>query len=118
METSIYGTDGRANMYIADDSETIYTWEGYAVCYLVDEKIYCWRGKHLGWFLNGILYDLDGYRIGYTQDMYPRIRYTERTKWTKKTKRTKYTRQTARTRPTLKTSESTADLEKYFSQDH
>lgn len=117
METSLYGTDGRASMYIADDGETIYTWDGYAVCYLYNEKIYGWCGKHLGWFLNGIIYDLDGYPIGYTRETSPRILYTERTKWTKKTKCTKYIKRSAKTRPTLKTSDSKTNLAEYLSQD-
>lgn len=117
MEISLYGTDGKPTMYIADDGETIYNWDGYAVCYLVDDQIYGWRGKHLGWFSNGIVYNMDGYRVGYTREASPRILYTEWTKWTKKTTRTKSTRYSARTQPTLKTSESRIDLAEYLGQD-
>jgi len=117
MEISLYDTNGKPVMYIADDGETIYNWDGYAVCYLVDEKIYGWRGKHLGWFINDIIYDEDGYRLGYTREASPRIVYTEWTKWTKKTMWTKHSRYTAKHQPILKNSESSYDLASYLGQD-
>jgi len=117
MEISLYDTDGRATMYIADDGETIYDWDGYAKCYLVAEAIYGWRGKHLGWFSNGVVYDLDGYVLGYTKDASPRILYTEWTKWTKKTHWTKSQRRMAHARPSLKPTNSQLSLAEYLGSD-
>jgi len=34
--------------YIADDRETIYLWDGHAVAYLYEDKVYGCNGKHLG----------------------------------------------------------------------
>lgn len=117
MEISLYDTDGRATMYIADDCETFYSWDGYPKCYLVDEAIYGWRGKHLGWFSQGFVYDLDGYRIGYTKDASPRILYTERTKTIKKTQWTKSQRRAAHGRPYFRTADSSLSLAEYLGSD-
>jgi hypothetical protein len=117
MELSLYDTNGRATMYIADDGETVYDWDGYAKCYIIDEEIYGWRGKHLGWFSDSFIYNLDGYRIGYTKEASPRILYTEWTKSTKKTQWTKSQRRTAHQKPTFRSSESTIPLAEYLSSD-
>jgi len=117
MEISLYDTDGRATMYIADDGETVYSWDGYAKCYIVDEAIYGWRGKHLGWFSHGFVYDLAGCRIGYTKEASPRILYTEWTKWTKKTQWTKSQRRAPHSKPSFKTAESHLSLAEYLSSD-
>jgi hypothetical protein len=117
MEISLYNTDGKVTMYIADDAETVYDWDGYAKCYIVDEEIYGWRGKHLGWFSNGFVYDLDGYRIGFTKEASPRILYTELTKRIKKTQWTKSQRRTAHHKPSFKTSESRLSLADYLGSD-
>lgn len=117
MEISLYGTDGRASMYIADDGETIYNWDGYAKCYMVDDEIYGWRGKHLGWFFHGVVYDLDGYVLGYTKEASPRILYTECTKWTKKTQWTKSRRLMAHAKPFFKAVESQSQLTEYLGSD-
>ena len=59
MEITLYERDGHPVAYIADDSEhSIYTWDGHAVCYIMDEKIYGWKGHHIGWFHQGIIYDI------------------------------------------------------------
>ena len=39
----------------ADDGETIYTWKGHAVAYVVDDKVDGWKGKHIGWSVDGVL---------------------------------------------------------------
>jgi len=118
MEISLYDTDGRPTMYVAEDGESIYSWDGYAVCYLADEEIYSWRGDHRGWLLDGIVYDLDGYRVGYVREASPHILFAESTKWTKKTKWTKSIRGKAKTRPTLKGFDSRKNLAEYLSHDH
>jgi hypothetical protein len=117
MEISLYDTNGRATMYIADDGETVYSWDGYAKCYIVDEAIYGWRGKHISWFSQGLVYDLDGCRIGYTKEASPRILFTEWTKWTKKTQWSKSQRRMEHNKPFFKTAESHLSLAEYLGSD-
>jgi hypothetical protein len=117
MEISLYDTNGRATMYIADDGETVYSWDGYAKCYIIDEAIYGWRGKHLGWFSQGFVYDLDGCRIGYTKEASPRILFTEWTKWTKKTQWTRSQHRMAHNKPFFKTTESHLSLAEHLGSD-
>jgi len=114
-EISLFDTKGTAVAYIADDGEgTIYLWNGNAVAYLLQDKVYGFNGKHLGWFDSGIMRDLKGAQVGFVKSACPRTTKTERTKSTKKTKRTKSTRRTARTRVTNKLSQSTVPLDVFL----
>lgn len=54
METTLYKRDGRPVAYIADDQKrSIYTWDGHVVCDILDDKMYGWKGHHIGWFHQG-----------------------------------------------------------------
>ncbi len=67
METILYDNKGYAVAYIRDEIDrAIITWDGYAVCYLYNEAVYGWNGQHIGWFIGGVLYDLSGKQVGYT----------------------------------------------------
>jgi hypothetical protein len=65
-EISLFDGKGRAAAYIvADDDMTIYLWSGEPVAYLVrdsgrDFHVYGFNGKHLGWFVGGIVRDHEG----------------------------------------------------------
>ena len=65
-ELSLFDGKGRASAYIvADDDLTIYLWSGDPVAYLVKDggrefHVYGFNGKHLGWFVRGIVRDHDG----------------------------------------------------------
>ncbi|MFN9112753.1 MAG: 4-fold beta flower protein [Bacteroidota bacterium] len=41
----------------SDNEDAVDLTDGHAVCYEYDNKIYGWRGKHIGWFIDGIIYD-------------------------------------------------------------
>ena len=63
-ETSLFDAEGRASAYVADDL-TIYLWDGKPVAYLDRDSsggfhVYGYNGKHLGWFVRGIIRDHDG----------------------------------------------------------
>ena len=68
METTLFDKDGNAVAYIAEDyNETIYLWEGAPVAYVYEDRhIYGMNGRHLGWFINDIIFNALGERIGYT----------------------------------------------------
>lgn len=73
METTLFNKDGEAVAYIADDyHETIYIWDGFPVAYLYDEQhVYGIDGRHLGRFINDIIYNDNGDRIGFTSRTCP-----------------------------------------------
>lgn len=62
-ETSLFSSTGDAVAYIAlSDDLTIYLWEGKPAAYLTEDSagghhVYGFNGKHLGWFVNGIIRD-------------------------------------------------------------
>jgi hypothetical protein len=65
-EVTLFNGRGKADAYIAlDDEMTIYLWSGKPVAYLEKDSdsgynVYGFNGKHLGWFVKGILIDHDG----------------------------------------------------------
>jgi len=73
MERTLFNKNGEAVAYIASDyHETIYLWEGYAGAYLYNEQhVYGINGRHLGWFINEILFNNRGQRIGFTSNTCP-----------------------------------------------
>jgi hypothetical protein len=63
-EVSLFDSSGAAAAYIAED-QTIYLWSGQPVAYLSPDSaggshIYGFNGKHLGWFINGVIRDHSG----------------------------------------------------------
>lgn len=65
-EISLFDGEGRAAAYIvADDDRTIYLWSGEPVAYLVQDRgrdfhVYGFNGRHLGWFVAGMVRDHGG----------------------------------------------------------
>ncbi len=69
-EVSLYDKDGNAVAYIAtNDDWTIYLWDGKPVAYIINDgqtlHVYGFNGKHLGWYVNGIIRDHDGNVVGF-----------------------------------------------------
>ena len=67
-ETPLFDGRGRRVAYIAEDL-TIYLWSGKPAAYLEvgDEgafDIYAFNGKHLGWFVGGVVRDHSGLVVG------------------------------------------------------
>jgi hypothetical protein len=65
-DVTLFDQRGKATAYIAlDDELTIYLWSGEPVAYLDRDSdggfhVYGFNGKHLGWFVGGVLRDHDG----------------------------------------------------------
>ena len=65
-EVTLFNGAGKAEAYIAiDDELTIYLWSGKPVAYLEKDSgggyhVYGFNGKHLGWFVKGIIRDHEG----------------------------------------------------------
>jgi hypothetical protein len=66
-EISLFNSKGKPVAYIAvDDGKTIYSWSGKPEAYLESDAngkgfhVYGFNGKHLGWFVQGVIRDHDG----------------------------------------------------------
>ena len=65
-EVTLFNGAGKADAYIAlDDEMTIYLWSGKPVAYLEKDSdggyhVYGFNGKHLGWFVKGVVWDHEG----------------------------------------------------------
>jgi len=68
MDRILYDKKGEAVAFIAaDQHEVIFLWDGQAVAYLCEEDhLYGINGRHLGRFIDDIVYDQEGARIGFT----------------------------------------------------
>jgi hypothetical protein len=67
-EISLFDSTGQPIAYLAEEL-TIYLWSGRPVAYLDEDKsggfhVYGFNGKHLGWFVNGLVRDHQGDVVG------------------------------------------------------
>lgn len=106
-EISIFDKNGDAKAYIADDL-TIYLWDGDPVAYLYksssDWHIYGFNGDHLGWYVDGIIYDNNGYAVGAQKDATNMITSIESIKGIKSIKPIKSIKEIAPIKPILSNS--------------
>ncbi len=80
-EISLYDDAGEAIAYIdTDDEMNIYLWKGKPVAYLDDESVYGFNGKHLGWFKEGIIWNHEGYAVGFIEAAVNKLTKLERLK--------------------------------------
>ena len=78
MEKTLYNVRGEPVAYIFDTlTKAVYLWDGYPVAYLYDYHVYGFNGVHLGWFLDNVVYDSEGKRIGFTSTSCPVPVYKE-----------------------------------------
>jgi hypothetical protein len=70
QEISLFNSKGSAVAYVDtdDDDLTIYLWGGKPVAYISNNNIYGFNGKHLGWWVKGIIRDHDGDAVGATKN--------------------------------------------------
>ena len=63
---TLYDENKEAIAYIDyNDEATIYTFEGEPVAYIeLEEQVYGFNGKLLGWYSNGVLYDQTYHAVG------------------------------------------------------
>ena len=66
-EITLFDGAGKPAAYIAEEL-TIYLWSGKPVAYLHSDSgklhVYGFNGKHLGWFVKGIVRDHEGNAVG------------------------------------------------------
>lgn len=117
MQTTLYDKTGMPVAYIDSiDQNTIYLWNGNPVCYLEHNKIYGFNGRHLGWYEDGIMRDLLGRRIGFTQNTCPVLTKISPLKSLKRLKPIKSIKQIARIKPLYKTILSEEYLTPYLTK--
>lgn len=70
QEISLFNSKGSPVAYVDtdDDDLTIYLWSGKPVAYISGDNIYGFNGKHLGWWVKGIIRDHEGDAVGTTKD--------------------------------------------------
>ena len=117
MEETIFDQDGNAVAYIDyNDENTIYMWDGTPSAYLDEEnRIYGFNGKHLGWFEDGIIWNLTGDRTGYSKQTIPVFAKFEPFKAFKKFKPFKSFKEFAKFKPYKNTSRSNISLQQVLS---
>ena len=73
MERTLYNRNGDAVAYITSDyNKTIYMFNGQAVAYLYENShVYGINGRHLGWFVDDIIFNHHGERTGFTNKTCP-----------------------------------------------
>lgn len=80
-EVSLFNGAGKADAYIAlSDELTIYLWSGKPVAYLEKDDsggyhVYGFNGKHLGWFVKGIVRDHQGNPSCAVKEVLPSTEY-------------------------------------------
>jgi hypothetical protein len=118
MDQVLFDKNGNAVAYISDEKEhTIYLWDGRVVAYLFEnEKIFGWNGRHLGWFIDGVVYNLTGHQIGYTREKSPVPVANEPVKPAKQLKPSQYPRYTTSARPRLSNAYAMGNLQEFLSQ--
>jgi len=69
----LFNKHGYAAAYITDDCHnTIYLLDGHPVAYIYEDRhIYGINGRHLGWFVNEIVFNHNGERVGFTNKTCP-----------------------------------------------
>lgn len=72
-EVSLFNSAGKPIAYIAEEL-TIYLWTGKPVAYLYNDSgklhVYGFNGKHLGWFVKGVVYDHEGNAVGAVKEAF------------------------------------------------
>lgn len=62
-----YDKKGKCTAFLVDNIY-IYLYSGDAVCYIYDEGVYKFDGKHIGWCYNGWITDLEGNVVLFAND--------------------------------------------------
>jgi hypothetical protein len=117
MEITLFNKTGQPVVYFSAEHEnSIFTWDGHAVAYIEDELIYGWRGKHIGWYFNGVVYDVFGYKLGSVKDKCPCPTLEEEVKGTKYPRYIRYTKYAIQLKPIHRRTYSNEELIDFITQ--
>jgi hypothetical protein len=100
MDGVLFDGKGKPLAYVEHEGEAmIYLWSGHVAAYLAGDHIVGWNGSHLGWFIDGIAYDLHGQRVGSIGEKCPRALQIQRPKGPKRARPPKHARKPEHKRP-------------------
>jgi len=120
MQETLFDIKGNAVAYIDhDDEDIIYLWDGTPVAYLdYENNVYGFNGKQLGWFEDGIIWNLDGEKNGFNKNAIavPVFVNNEPGKSSKKFKPFRSSKESARSRPGKKPVESHYSLSPFLTR--
>lgn len=73
LHSALFDSKGQPKAYIAEGFESLVClWDGRVVAYLYEEQhLYGMNGQHLGWFVDEVIYDNLGRRVGFTSKTCP-----------------------------------------------
>lgn len=120
-QITLYDANKEAIAYIDyDDDSTIYTLKGEPVAYLeLEEQVYGFNGKFLGWYFDGVLYDRTCHAVGAKHGIVrgginTAVTSPEKIKGIKHIKPVKHVRETGSIRPVLFDSWSETPLTEFL----
>jgi len=116
METTLFNKNGKPVAYLGEDGRTIYLWEGRVVGYLLEDKVFGWNGRQLGWFDNGTIFDIYGLRAGFIKRKSPIPTDMESGKAAKQAKGIKGARQSPVAKPVMCYGYSSRSLEEILAE--
>ncbi|EKZ4847848.1 4-fold beta flower protein [Listeria innocua] len=115
---NFYNKQGKPIAYLADEKH-IFLFSGKAVAYFVNDAVYSFCGKHLGWLRNGWIVDHDGRRVFFTENTtggpVKPIKQIKPIKSIKNIKPIKSVKEVKRTKSSLSSSWSALSDESFFS---
>ena len=77
-EVSLLNSEGKSVAYIdVDDGMTIYLWKGKPVAYLDGENVYGFNGTHIGWLVDGAIFNHKGDALCVLKGRHPSPKYEE-----------------------------------------
>jgi hypothetical protein len=117
VETTLFDCMGRPVCYLADDGEnSVYLWSGHAVACIEDETVWGWNGRHLGFYSNGVMYDVYGRRVGSVSGSCPYIPQEEPPKPGKFAKYSKWEKGSSYMCPSFSGKYSDVPFEEFLAQ--
>lgn len=69
QQITLFNSSGDAKAYIDyNEDATIFSWNGKPLAFLENDNnevcVFGFNGRFLGWYVNGIIYDKNGYAVG------------------------------------------------------
>ena len=117
-ETTLFNKDRAATAYYVepDVEQVIYLWDGRPTSYIVtdDAVIYGFNGQFLGWFENGVIYGLDGKRVGFEKGALNLATLAEPVKHVKHVRPVRVVKEAKPAKPAFSNDWSTIPLDSFF----
>ena len=115
METSLYDDQGNAITFVTDGPDPImYRFSGAALAFIAGDAVFAWNGLHLGWYTDGLLFNLKGARIGSIKETCPKATFMDPDKFKKHERTRRMKARDAKPKPALGTAYSEKTFEDFL----